>query len=197
MCFTDVSIKLKNINDPDQGYDWNERAKLSWFKNSVIMLGIVSFVAIGSVAANLYVLIYLIISSSNNKTFDDSQKGNKDAQKRLFIFTAIMLINHLAFAVMQVLFTVITYSPTIYFLLSIQSYVLDFVNLSPPWFLLFVSPQLRRCVLRMRIIKDFSNVVKVSQISQIPSFAQRREQSVFTTHTKINNNTQKVIKVTG
>uniref|UniRef100_A0A914YZ69 Serpentine receptor class gamma n=1 Tax=Panagrolaimus superbus TaxID=310955 RepID=A0A914YZ69_9BILA len=195
MCFTDVSIRLKNSEDPDQGYDWNERAKLSWFENSVVMLGILSFVAIGSVAANLYVLIYLIISSSNNKTFDDSQKGNKDAQKRLFIFTAIMLINHLAFAVMQILFTVIKHKPTIYFLLSIQSYVLDFVNLSPPWFLLFVSPQLRRCVLRMRIIKDFSNVVKVSQISQIPSSTPKQHINIKTNDINNNKNLRRAISI--
>uniref|UniRef100_A0AC34G099 Uncharacterized protein n=1 Tax=Panagrolaimus sp. ES5 TaxID=591445 RepID=A0AC34G099_9BILA len=173
MCFTDISIRLKNASDPEQGYDWNERQKFSWFKNSVVMLGIVSFVAVGSVAANLYVVIYLIMSSKDTKTFDETQKGNKDAQKRLFIFTAIMLINHLAFAVMQV----------------------NFVNLSPPWFLLFVSPQLRRCVLRMRIVKDFSRVVKVSQVSQIPSIA-ARQLSVITT-TANNNNIRKSIAVTG
>uniref|UniRef100_A0A914P476 Serpentine receptor class gamma n=1 Tax=Panagrolaimus davidi TaxID=227884 RepID=A0A914P476_9BILA len=184
MCFTDVSLKLINPADPDKGYDWSERQKLVWLKNSYIMLGIVAFVAIGSVAANLYVLIYLIMTSKNNsKTFDDTQKGNKDAQKRLFIFTGIMLINHLVFAAMQVMFLLIKDVPTIYLLISAQSYVLDFINLSPPWFLLFVSPQLRRCVLRMRL--EFSNVVKISQVSrvsQMPSIAPKQQTLFTTTH---------------
>uniref|UniRef100_A0AC35GD30 Serpentine receptor class gamma n=1 Tax=Panagrolaimus sp. PS1159 TaxID=55785 RepID=A0AC35GD30_9BILA len=198
MCFTDVSLKLINPSDPDKGYDWSERQKLVWLKNSYIMLGIVAFVAIGSVAANLYVLIYLIMTSKNNsKTFDDTQKGNKDAQKRLFIFTGIMLINHLVFAAMQVMFLLIKDQPTIYLLISAQSYVLDFINLSPPWFLLFVSPQLRRCVLRMRL--EFSHVVKisaVSRVSQMPSIAPKQQTLFTTTHNKNNLGRSRSIMIT-
>ena len=100
MAFTDVSLKRINPEDPELGFDWAERKFI--IKNSIIMLSFVLITAVGSVASNVYVLGYLLISAKNPATFEDSQKGNKDAQKRLFIFTAIMLFNHLAFAAMQV-----------------------------------------------------------------------------------------------
>uniref|UniRef100_A0A914PZ96 Uncharacterized protein n=1 Tax=Panagrolaimus davidi TaxID=227884 RepID=A0A914PZ96_9BILA len=54
-------------------------------------------------------------------------------------------------------------------MIGIQAYVLDFINLSPPWFLLFISPSLRRCVLRMNGIKEVSLFVKVNSINQAPT----------------------------
>lgn len=99
--FTNVTLQPIDSTDLDKGYDWSKRSNaVPWIKDSLFMLTIALIVAIGSLISNIYVIAYLVFSGGKRQSF--SEKGNYEAQKRLFIFTMLSFLIRVAFAITQV-----------------------------------------------------------------------------------------------
>ena len=100
--FSAVTLRPINVKDSELGFDWNATFLFPWLKNSLTMFVVVIIVAVGSLISNIYVISYLILSNGKRQNF--SEKGNNQAQKRLFIFTTLSFFIHVAFAILQVIF---------------------------------------------------------------------------------------------
>uniref|UniRef100_A0A914YBQ1 Uncharacterized protein n=1 Tax=Panagrolaimus superbus TaxID=310955 RepID=A0A914YBQ1_9BILA len=91
MFVTDVSIQLIDKTDKEKGYDWSARQKLPWFKNSYLIAGTVSFVAIASLLSHLYVIQYFISTKNTSTPIFAANQKRKTTPKNVYSFLQLSL----------------------------------------------------------------------------------------------------------